>query len=1323
MRGFQYAVFAFFMMTVLGNSPPIYIGPSFKEIPEDYPVGHFAFQINATDPDGDKLTYSIEGENAYYFRTNKDTGEVTIALQLDYEQTRQFMVDVYVRERDIVPPQFPRPVSIVVQNCNDNAPIFHDTPYSANILENQKNGTVIFTVSASDADDKFVPVTYAIYEVTPNSVENRHLFYILANGSVILNGTLNYNSKSIFYQLKIRATDAGGMFHNETIFRNTTTFLSIDIVDVPDLNPQFLKTPYMASVLEDSAQGTSVITVSAIDNDRGINDIITYSIDNSTGPGLFSINSSTGEIFVSGTIDREQLLDSNEQVILVVAAQEAHLNIYNQTAVTTTEVTVQVLDINDNRPEFYNCEMSNCDFITPENNYVGTIEEHASGRVPVENLTITAHDPDKLLNGTFTLTLEGPDAAAFSVSPAKIVNTGEVQIQVQNPAAVDYEVLQVMHVVIVAKDSGRGGDCCSYANVTIHIRDINDHSPVFADTVYKLSVKENSPNGTHVGTVTATDPDTGLFGQITYWLLPESIRNTFHVDARSGEITVRNGNLLDRETRGVYYATLQALDGMNLTGTTLLEITVEDENDNAPVVTGSYNAFMNENTGSVSLQILAFDNDEPGTNNSRLQYKILESPYSENFTIGLDSGLLTNSRPLDREAIDAALNGKIILTVQVYDLGVPQQETLVNVTITVEDLNDERPEFSLLDYKFYVNESETGADVGSVEATDADQTEINNRITFRIVKGSSGTFLIRSNQAGPGWYWGNITVDPDIALDYEVQKNFTLTIEAQDAGINNVIFKSTATVSVFVLDVNDEPPTVDPSSLEGVRVSENGTQAGLVTILRGFDKDTRHELVFEELGVACYKGPSGAGSVCHDWFQLFPNGTLFVNNSWAIDFEQCDRVVMTLRVEDMLTQLGDRYSDNVTLTITIVDVNDNAPVFRENEEAFVVVPAVAPLDLQVAVVQATDVDTGLFGEIVFTVERVDFIYSSGGILPLSNVFKVVTTMENAVYTGSIRVASSLDSSLKGQYRVTVVARDRGGLNTAKDLDIYAVDQSFLVILEFSSTATEVQKNSEAIKKVLVKATRATVYIASIKVYGQTSRAVRATVQSVMEAYFVYNNGTAIKPEKVTELIREAPEALSELIQFGLTVIGGSAALPGNNDKTFVGIIVGLAAGLVLLTVIMITALACTRKSFKRKLKAVKAMKEAKTMPSNAVQGGPGIPGTNKYNMEGANPVLNLNIDGVLDLGFDEQRSSSDSVSLNSLDEHFGVSVDEDAKGVRSREELQDVRIRQPASMEEPLSAALKDHNPKKISGTKEKAAKPNDTPFTYNNESLNTTDL
>jgi hypothetical protein len=80
----------------------------------------------------------------------------------------------------------------------------------------------------------------------------------------------------------------------------------------------------------------------------------------------------------------------------------------------------------------------------------------------------------------------------------------------------------------------------------------------------------------------------------------------------------------------------------------------------------------------------AYDNDEPDTNNSRLLYSLLPWPYSYNFSLDPNTGLLTSLGPLDREAIDPALKGLIVLTVHVTDCGVPPLSTEVNVTITVE---------------------------------------------------------------------------------------------------------------------------------------------------------------------------------------------------------------------------------------------------------------------------------------------------------------------------------------------------------------------------------------------------------------------------------------------------------------------------------------------------------------------------------------------------------------------------------------------------------------------------------------------------------------
>lgn len=80
----------------------------------------------------------------------------------------------------------------------------------------------------------------------------------------------------------------------------------------------------------------------------------------------------------------------------------------------------------------------------------------------------------------------------------------------------------------------------------------------------------------------------------------------------------------------------------------------------------------------------AHDDDQPGTNNSRLDFSLLPGPYSHNFSVDPDTGLLRNLGPLDREAIDPALEGRIVLTVRVADYGLPVLSTEVNVTITVE---------------------------------------------------------------------------------------------------------------------------------------------------------------------------------------------------------------------------------------------------------------------------------------------------------------------------------------------------------------------------------------------------------------------------------------------------------------------------------------------------------------------------------------------------------------------------------------------------------------------------------------------------------------
>ncbi|NWU63716.1 CDHR2 protein, partial [Pterocles burchelli] len=1267
------------LLVVSGNTAPIF-NMSVIYVPEDLELGQEAFKLTATDLDGDPLTYSIEGTDAFYFSVDLQTGVVTLRNSLDREL--QARLTITVKVSDGINTATSRKLTIIVEDRNDNAPVFQNLPYEATIPENTTVGSVIYTVFANDSDTgNASKVSYSIEEVIPDSTQNQWLFYILPNGNVVLNGSLDY-ARNTFYQLKILAKDGGGLLHNVLTFQQSSTYLSLTIRDLPNLDPRFLNEPYSGSVPENCTLGTTVLTVTAVDRDTGVNDEISYSITNASVP--FAINAQTGTITVSGHLDREQL--PSEEVLLEVTAREKNLDIYGRVAQTSTLVTVTVTDVNDNKPQFYHCSLPNCDFsASPQNNFRGSIIEHSSSRLPVSDLNIVAHDPDKGIHSSYELYLQGPDASAFAVSPTRIQGTGEVQLLVQDPSAVDYEISHVMVVQIVANDTGNPTDCCSTATVTIDLIDTNDHIPEFPQSIYNLSVMENSPDGTVIApNITAYDPDSGVLGQITYELLPESIRTIFTVNATTGAVLVLNGSLLDRETRSIYYANLQARDGGNLVGTTVLEITVLDDNDMAPIITGSYFISVEEGQ-NVTIQIQATDNDEPGNLNSKLGYRILPGPFSENFTINPTTGVMHSKEPLDREALDNE-QGQIVVTVEVYDHGVPQLSSSVNVTITVGDVNDNAPVFLKQSYEFSVFEDSPGSFVGEVEAIDADRTEINSRISFLLQRGSgSSNFLIRSSRLGPGHYAGQLAVDPDVSLDYDTlqQKFFSLVVLAENTAADNVGNTASVSVVVHIVDINDEPPTIPPSSLQDVYVSENGTQQGLVHTLIASDPDTNHSLVFEELAVACFKGASSAGEVCWDWFVLMPNGSVLVNSS-DIDYELCDDVVLTLRAEDLYTEKGKRYSQNETLRILITDVNDNAPVFLPVSQTFaVVVPEISPVDLQVATVKATDADSGPKGTITFSIVSVVLVEDNGVSRPFENLFKVVTTLEKDSYVGSIQVASSLDSSLKGQYQLTVEARDgQEPVHSAQTtLTIFTVDQSYRVRLQFTTPVEEVQSNTEIIKAALTSVTKAGVYVVDVRRMEDT-RASQGEAKSVMEAYFVYSNGTALDANQLSvcvrggahwdhhtagpaahasaslgRLIPSDPLVLAELVKLGLAVIGPGEVTKPTRETELIGVIAGLAAFLIILILIMTVTLVLTTRSYKRKLSAMKALKAATTFSPAMAQQGAGIPGTNQYNAEGANPMLNVSLDPSHDPGFHEDSSSV--ASMNSLDDNTVDALSDD----------------------------------------------------------------
>ncbi|KAI1898056.1 hypothetical protein AGOR_G00068410 [Albula goreensis] len=361
--------------------------------------------------------------------------------------------------------------------------------------------------------------------------------------------------------------------------------------------------------------------------------------------------------------------------------------------------------------------------------------------------------------------------------------------------------------------------------------------------------------------------------------------------------------------------------------------------------------------------------------------------------------------------------------------------------------------------------------------------------------------------------------------------------------------------------------------------------------------------------------------------------------------------------------------------------------------------------------KATDEDSGKNKEITFRVLKVEFIDENDVEIPMEGSFYVDTAAEGNEYVGTIRSIGSLNSNLKGKYLVTVEAADHGvevQLKNTTRLEVYTIDKSYRVGLEFNKPVAEVNKNLKEIEAALMSATRATVHI--LDVVAQTPDE-RATEVTLLGAYFVYRNGTALNKETVEKVLQEDLHYAQILKEFGLEGIVVGEAVGEAIDPMYFALL-GLVGGLLIVLVVMITSLVCTQRNYKRKLKAAKALNKAAIVTTETQKPSAVVPGTNQYTMQ-ANPVLNLNIDMATDQDFDEEDSSGDRASLNSLDYNIDINVNEKDTMPMMMIEEEDEDREETWSNIVPLDAALAGRGGKKSP----------ENQHSFVNPTLDTTDL
>ncbi|KAM7412298.1 hypothetical protein PAMA_021990 [Pampus argenteus] len=776
---------------------PIFEQTEYREtIRENVEEGYPILQLRATDldsPSNANIRYRFVGDTAAMaraaFEIDPRSGLITTRGPVDRETNEHYTLQVEASDQGKEPG--PRSatvkVFITVLDENDNVPQFSEKRYVVAVKEDVRPHSEIICVSATDRDkDSNAAVHYNI--ISGNS---RGQFSIdSVTGEIQVVAPLDYESERE-YTLRVRAQDNG-----RPPLSNNTGIVSVQVTDVNDNPPIFVSTPFQASVLESAPIGSSILHIQAIDTDSADNARLEYRLTGTSSDTPFVINSATGWVTVSSILDRESV----EHYFFGVEARDYGMPPLSATA----SVTITVMDVNDNRPEFLQKE------------YYARLNEDAV--VGTSVVTVTAVDRD--VNSAVTYQITGGNTRnRFAISTAG----GSGLLSLALP--LDYKQERRYVLTVTASDRTLHDICQVHINIT----DANTHRPVFQSAHYSVSVNEDQPPGSTVVVISATDDDVGENARITYFL--EDNIPQFRIDPASGAITLQAE--LDYEDQMTYTLAITAKDNgiPQKSDTTYVEVNVNDVNDNAPqFISPRYQGTVSEDAPPFTsvLQISATDRDAHA--NGRVQYTFQNGEDGDgDFTIEPTSGIVRTIRRLDRESVPF-----YELTAYAVDRGVPPQRTPVHIQVTVLDVNDNAPVFPADDFEVLVKEnSAVGSVVAQITATDPDEGA-NAQIMYQIVEGNIPEIFQMDIFSGE--------LTSLIDLDYEARNEYVIVVQATSAPL-----VSRATVRIRLVDQNDNRPTLQDFQIifnNFVSNRSNSFPSGVIGRVPAHDPDVSDRLYY-----------------------------------------------------------------------------------------------------------------------------------------------------------------------------------------------------------------------------------------------------------------------------------------------------------------------------------------------------------------------------------------------------------------------------------------------------------------------------------------------
>ncbi|EHB08100.1 Protocadherin beta-7 [Heterocephalus glaber] len=571
----------------------------------------------------------VSDQNTGFLLLNPLTGDLLLNEKLDREEL------CGPTEPCVLPFQLllEKPFQIIraelqVRDINDHSPVFLDRRILLKISESNTPGATVLLESAQDSDVGTNSVSN--YTISPNAYSHINL-HDDGHGNIfpelVLDQVLDREEMPEL-NITLTAWDGGSPP------RSGTTLVRILVADINDNAPEFVQSSYKVKVPENTPVGSLVIAVSARDLDTGSNGEIVYSFFYATERILktFQINSTSGNLHLKAELNYE----TTEIYSLTIQAKDGG----GLSGKCT--VVVEITDINDNSPEIL---MSSLNSPIAENTPETVV---AIFRV---------RDRDSGNNGKMMCSIQ--DALPFVLKPSV-----ENFYTLVTESPLDRETRAEYNITITVTDLGTPRLKTQH-NITVQVSDVNDNAPTFTQTSYTLWVPENNSPALHIGTISATDRDSGTNAQVTYSLLLPPPRDPHPGLASLVSINADTGQLfalraLDYETLRAFEFRVGAADRGSpaLSSEALVRVRVLDANDNAPfVLYPPHNASAPctellpraADAGYLLTKVVAVDAD--AGQNAWLSYQLLKATEPGLFSVWAHNGEVRTARPLgERDA-------------------------------------------------------------------------------------------------------------------------------------------------------------------------------------------------------------------------------------------------------------------------------------------------------------------------------------------------------------------------------------------------------------------------------------------------------------------------------------------------------------------------------------------------------------------------------------------------------------------------------------------------------------------------------------------------